>query len=143
MSPFRLVIVASAILVGCATTQAPSDLMESQAEPWQREMPYGVVKAVETKTYANPRHPGAAGRPDMAVAGAAGLLFADIMAGVMADKRYVHTIETPTGELLTQMSIYEFPVGTCVSVGANGSKYQSSLARSKRCAPAGAGVSPP
>jgi hypothetical protein len=121
------------ILIGCAAPAPPADLWESQNEVAKYDLPYGIVKAVEAKSYANRRYPDSSGAPYMAMYGAAGMLFADGMSKLMSDKRYVHTIELSSGETITEMSTFEFPVGTCVSVGANGTAHPGSLARSKRC----------
>lgn len=119
-------------LAGCASTSPPSDLWESQTELAKYDLPYGVVRSVESRSYAS-RYPDSSGAPHMAMFGLVGLLVADGMSKAMADKRYIHTIELSSGETITEMSTFEFPVGSCVSVGANGTKYPGSLARSKRC----------
>lgn len=122
-------------LAGCATNIAPSDLWESQDEPWQRDTTYGRVTAVQVESTPNPHFPDSSRMPHMAMYGALGMLFADTMSSAMADKSYTHTIQTPEGQVLTKTSSFQFPVGTCVSTGANNTKYPGGLARSKRCEP--------
>ena len=65
--------------------------------------------------------------------GVAGMLIADGLSKAMADKRYMLTIETPTGESITEMSMFDFPVGSCVSIGSNETAHKGTVAKSKRC----------
>jgi hypothetical protein len=121
------------VLAGCAAPTPPSDLWESPDEVAKYDLQYGVVKSVEVTSSADPRYPDSKGAPHMAAYGAAGVLFADGMSKLMADKHYLHTIELPAGETIIETSTFQFPVGTCVSVRPKGTQPVGWLARSKRC----------
>jgi hypothetical protein len=121
-----LILSSSIVLFGCAST-APPDFVEDSTESMN---PVGRVVEVRKVT---PTHVlSSSGTAAAAAAGGVVGLLIGTALDQQAATRTMHTIQLASGETVRQSSAYEFPVGTCVSVGSINSDGRL-LSRSQRC----------
>jgi hypothetical protein len=127
-------VLAAGVLTGCATT-APDDIWESLDQQWLRDTPYGIVKSVTTVAWDGKSYDAfrTGYTPSTAKQAAYAPAINDIGNYLRAEKRYVHEIVLASGETVKETSVYQFPVGSCVSLGANQTRHPGRMAFSKRC----------
>lgn len=115
-------------VAGCAAS-APDDIWESLDQQWLRDTPYGIVRSVAMVNWDGKFYGHAGIETNLQQMGRA----------IMAEKRYVHEILLSGGEVVKETSVYRFPMGACVSLGANQTRHPGRMAFSRRCSAASGG----
>ena len=135
-------VLASLALVACGSAPvqptAADDLWESQDPALLKGAAYGRVKSVvRTSVRVRPNPTGFPGRPTPRVLDAVvAETLAPVVGFLQAETRFMHIVEQEDGHTFMEASIYSFPLGSCVSAGANMTRYIGRMAFSNRCAAA-------